>query len=53
MVRSSVLAVLRLMTGSNCVSCSTGRSPSLAPCEQAQGEQDDAPGGAIPHGRLL
>src|SRR5262249_34819018 len=31
MVRPRVWAVLRLMTNSNCVSCSTGRSAGLAP----------------------
>jgi len=31
MVRPSALAVLRLMTNSNVVGCSTGRSPGLAP----------------------
>jgi hypothetical protein len=30
-VRPSALAVLRLMTSSNFVGCSTGRSPGLAP----------------------
>ena len=33
MVRPSALAVLRLMTSSNFVGCSTGRSPGLAPPE--------------------
>src|SRR5512134_4140302 len=31
MVTPSVLAVFRLMTSSNCVGCSMGRSPGLAP----------------------
>src|SRR5262245_37570336 len=31
MVIPSALAVLRLMTNSNCVGCSTGRSAGLAP----------------------
>ena len=31
MVRPRALAVFRLITSSNCVGCSTGRSPTLAP----------------------
>ena len=33
MARPSVLAVLRLITNSNLVACSTGKSPGLAPEE--------------------
>ena len=32
-MRSRVLAVLKLITSSNSVGCSTGRSAGLAPCE--------------------
>jgi hypothetical protein len=44
-VRPSALAVFRLMTSSNLVGCSTGRSPGLAPLEDLidEGRGGDGP----------
>ncbi len=52
MVRPSALAVLRLITSSNFVGCSTGRSPGLAPCRILATEVAARRGDTCPCSRL-